>query len=87
MVEARGPFWMGAAFNATRAPFDDPRVRQALSLGVDRGAYLTLVTGGEDGIGMTAGYSPPDTALGLSSEQLRELPGYGGDGDADIARA
>ena len=87
VVEARGPFWMGAAFNATRAPFDDPRVRQALSLAIDRGAYLKLVTGGEGGIGMTAGYSPPDTALGLSGEQLRGLPGYGGDRDADVARA
>ena len=83
VVEARGPFWMGAAFNATRAPFDDPRVRQALSLGVDRGAYLTLVTGGEDGIGMTAGYSPPDTALGLSTRaasraaRLRRRQGRG----------
>lgn len=87
VVEARGPFWMGAAFNVNREPFNDPRVRQALSLAVDRAAYLTLVTGGEGGIGMTAGFSPPDTPLGLSSDQLAELPGYGDDRDADIERA
>lgn len=85
--EARGPFWMGAAFNVERAPFDDARVRQALSLAVDRAAYLTLVTGGEGGVGMTAGFSPPGTPLGLSAEQIRALPGYGSDKDADGARA
>ena len=87
VVEARGPFWMGAAFNAERPPFNDARVRQALSLAVDREAYLTLVTGGEGGIGMTAGFSPPGTPLGLSAEQLAEMPGYGPDKEADIARA
>ncbi len=87
VVEARGPFWMGAAFNVNRAPFDDARVRQALSLAVDREAYLTLVTGGAGGIGMTAGFSPPDTPLGLSTEQLLGLPGYGADREGDVERA
>lgn len=87
VIEARGPFWMGAAFNVNRAPFDDARVRQALSLAVDRAAYLRLVTGGEGGVGMTAGFSPPDTPLGLSTEELREIPGYGADKDADVAQA
>lgn len=87
VVEARGPFWMGAAFNVKRKPFDDARVRQALSLAVDRGAYLTLVTGGAGGVGMTAGYSPPDTPLGLSTEQVLDLPGYGADRNADVERA
>ncbi len=87
VVVSRGPFWMGAAFNGNREPFTDARVRQALSLGVDRAAYLTLVTGGENGVGMTAGFSPPDTAFGLSAAQLADLPGYGGDREADTERA
>ena len=63
VVEARGPFWMGAAFNVERAPFDDARVRQALSLAVDREAYLTLVTGRRgrgrhDGGVQPAGHGP-----------------------------
>ncbi len=87
LVESRGPFWMGAAFNSTRAPFDDPRVRQALSLAVDRDAYLKLVTGGEGGVGMIGGFSPPGTDFALSSAQLRELPGYGKSKNLDIPAA
>ncbi|MDE2900767.1 MAG: ABC transporter substrate-binding protein, partial [Chloroflexota bacterium] len=34
-----------------------------------------------------AGFSPPGTALGLPTEQLLDLPGYGDDKDADIERA
>lgn len=87
LVESRGPFWMGAAFNSTRAPFDDPRVRQALSLAVDRDAYLKLVTGGEGGVGMIGGFSPPGTAFALSPAQLREVPGYRDFENADLVTA
>jgi peptide/nickel transport system substrate-binding protein len=87
LVESRGPFWMGAAFNATRAPFDDPRVRQALSLAIDRDAYLKLVTGGEGGVGMIGGFSPPGAAFGLSPAQLREVPGYRDFENADLLSA
>jgi len=87
LIEARGPFWIGAAFNATRAPFDDPRVRQALSLAIDRDAYIKLVTGGEGGVGMIGGFSPPGADFGLSEAQLREVPGYRDFENADILSA
>lgn len=87
LVEARGPFWIGASFNATREPFNDPRVRRALSLAVDRDAYLKLVTGGEDGVGMVGGFSPPGTEFGLSPAQLREIPGYAESKSADLSAA
>ncbi len=87
LIEARGPFWIGASFNSNRERFNDPRVRQALSLAVDRNAYLKLVTGGEGGVGMIGGFSPPDTDFGLSEAQLREVPGYRDLENADILLA
>lgn len=83
-----GPFWIGAAFNATRSPFTDVRVRQALNLAVDRRAYLTLVAGGEaEGVGALGGLSPPGASFTLPREELVQLPGYRQPKEQDLARA
>ena len=72
----RGPFWLGGLFNAKRPPFDDPRVRQALSLAVDRSAYLRVVTGGPEGTGVLGGLSPPGAPFALPDDELQALAGY-----------
>ena len=76
LERVRGPFWLGALFNSTREPFDNRLVRQALNLAVDRQAYLKTVTGGEDGIGILGGFTPPGTEFALSREILTTLDGY-----------
>jgi peptide/nickel transport system substrate-binding protein len=71
-------------FNSQAKPFDDLRVRQALSMAVDRWA-------GSDGLSKGTIVKPvggpilPGSPLALTPEQLAQLPGFGR--DAEKARA
>ena len=70
--------------NTTRKPWDDLRVRQAVSLAIDRQASIRLVSDGEGAIG---GSMPPTGAWSLSPEELRGIAGYAPDVEANRARA
>ncbi|MGA2244703.1 MAG: peptide ABC transporter substrate-binding protein [Verrucomicrobiota bacterium] len=65
-------------FNVTRKPFDDPRVRQALALAVDKERIVKKITkAGETPTSHlvpagTAHYSPPE-GLGYDPERARQL--------------
>jgi peptide/nickel transport system substrate-binding protein len=69
--------------NSTRPPFNDVRVRLALSHAMDRRAFIQAVRQGAGamGAGMLA---PPRGTWGLSGPELERLPGYG---KADDERA
>jgi peptide/nickel transport system substrate-binding protein len=62
--------------NFKRPPFSDPRVRQAVSLAIDRGGYIQAVHqgGGVPGASMLPA---PWGVWGLSREELAGLPGTG----------
>jgi peptide/nickel transport system substrate-binding protein len=76
----------GVALNIDKKPFDDERVRKALTLAIDRydmAKTLKPLTGLET----VGGLVHPDSPWALSSEELQALPGYGKDHEANLREA
>ena len=65
----RDPVFM----NARRKPYDDPRVRQAISLSIDRDAGIKVIKGGA---GRRGGYMDPKGAWAISEGDLKKFEGY-----------
>jgi peptide/nickel transport system substrate-binding protein len=55
------------------APWQDARVRQAVTMALDRKAAITLLDEGE---GDTGGYMAPSGQWTLSQQELQAIPGY-----------
>ena len=62
-------------------PFDDPRIRRAMALTLDRQAFNDILNEGE-GKMSGAMLPPPDGVWGLPPERLKTIIGYG-----DVARS
>jgi peptide/nickel transport system substrate-binding protein len=80
------PGHWGIAFNVDKKPFDDERVRKAVSLALDRydmAQTLAPLTG----LDTASGPIPPFAPWALSAEELQELPGYGKDHEANLKEA
>jgi len=67
--------------NRDKPPFDNPDLRRAMSLTLDRKAFLDIITEGQGDIG-GAMLPPPEGVWGMPPEILKSLPGY----DPDVAK-
>jgi peptide/nickel transport system substrate-binding protein len=67
--------------NRAVAPFDNPDLRHAMSLALDRQTFIDIIGQGQGAIGGPM-EPPPEGLWGMSAEMLKTLPGYG----PDVAR-
>jgi peptide/nickel transport system substrate-binding protein len=70
--------WWGIALNNTTKPFNDARVRKALTLGVDRhtaGRVLYPLTG----LKFVGGLMRPGSEWAMADAELEKFPGFGRD--------
>jgi peptide/nickel transport system substrate-binding protein len=67
--------------NIQKPPFDNPELRRAMTLAIDRDAFSKIINGGEKNIGALM-LPPPDGVWGMPEEKLQTLPGY----NPDIAK-
>jgi peptide/nickel transport system substrate-binding protein len=67
--------------NPAKPPFDNPDLRRAVALSLDRKAFIDILTQGKGDIGATM-LPPPEGLWGMPPEMLATLPGY----DPDVAK-
>ncbi|MBI2907561.1 MAG: ABC transporter substrate-binding protein [Chloroflexi bacterium] len=69
------PAYYGMAFNVTKAPWNDVRLRQAVSLSFDRKKMLAA---GLDGAGIVGMAAQPPGEWSLPEADMVKVPGYAG---------
>src|SRR5947209_13278720 len=77
---------IGVLVNRTAAPFDNPELRRAMALTLDRKSFIEILGQGEGEIG-GALLPPPEGVWGMPAERLQTLPGYSGDTRKNRAEA
>ena len=84
------PGQQGISYNQTKPPFDDPRVRKAMDLVLDRQAWMKIQGADENGMfgnARISGIQAWGTYWALSDEELNAFPGYRQPKEQDIAEA
>ena len=64
--------------NRDSPPFNNPDLRKAMALALDRKAFVDILTEGQANVGGTM-LPPPQGVWGLPPEILKTIPGYGPD--------
>ncbi|GAC1435187.1 MAG: hypothetical protein NVSMB6_32050 [Burkholderiaceae bacterium] len=72
--------------NQGAPPFDNPDIRRALALALDRQAFVSLLFEGQADIGGTM-LPAPNGLWGMPKEMLETIPGYGPDVNANREEA
>ena len=72
--------------NYHKPPFDNPELRRAMSLAIDRQAFIDILAQGQGEVGGVL-QPPPEGLWGLSPDQLKQLPGHGPDIEKNRAEA
>ena len=67
--------------NRDKPPFDNPDLRRAIALSLDRKAFIDILDQGQGDIGGVL-QPPPEGQWGMPAELLKDLPGY----DPDVAK-
>ncbi|MFL5265888.1 MAG: ABC transporter substrate-binding protein [Stellaceae bacterium] len=67
--------------NRDKAPFDNPELRRAMSLTLDRKAFIDIITDGQGDVGGTM-LPAPEGVWSMPPDLLKALPGY----DPDVAK-
>src|SRR5205085_7758577 len=67
--------------NRDKPPFDNPDLRKALALTIDRKSFIDIMTEGQGKIG-AAMLPPPEGLWGMPEEMLHQIPGY----DPDVQK-
>jgi peptide/nickel transport system substrate-binding protein len=80
------PVAINLLVNRETAPFDDPDIRRAMQLTIDRKSFIDIIAEGKGDIS-GAMLPPPGGLWGLPPEILKTLPGYGPDVQANRAEA
>jgi len=72
--------------NPHKPPFDNPELRRAMTLSIDRRAFVDIITDGVGHTGTTM-LPAPDGVWGMPDDMMKALPGYGPDVGMNRAEA
>ena len=72
--------------NRAAPPFDNPDLRKAMALALDRSEFIKIIGEGEGLVGATM-QPPSDGVWGMPSDMLKTLPGYDPDIEKNRAQA